>query len=515
MKNVLNELSLEGLDRYAGLLKAGDPAITSWEFADLIREARRESYEYEIAHEFDKITGLIKKNFSDVVAFDPWSERNKYEIAARDAGWRVILDISNTGKNMGGYRVETHNAKRRSGNYLVAGQELPDLKESLAKAWQYAAAHLKLDLDPKPRYDTKTEKIYALMLREIVKNDAVLKFYKRDFYTFDLNHLQDTGASGEYLWLVRESGTHLVTLGVHNRLNEGFRYAVEMRESTPRELFLINAERATILPITEAYAFELLGKLEYQISGSTVMKGNDPIADFEVKTSWSANQQLGGSVRYFPVANANLSLHDLTAMRQIAIEEVVVKASSLFTKTKEILVSQDGVYVPINKLIDAATVAENEHEAQHVTWYGTITGDEKDRDLLLSLGVKIGDFDYKNSEYTVKVSADALKALDGYWGTFMWGLQGLSHTILPDTGNHFHAEEIIVPMASLQPSEMGAYCSYLRYTSHVIVTNHMPIGARTIETNLANCAALLEKTEEALRIKPLPSASNTQSLELT
>ena len=47
-----------------------------------------------------------------------------------------------------------------------------------------------------------------------------------------------------------------------------------------------------------------------------------------------------------------------------------------------------------------------------------------DTDTLEEIGVKLGTFNPTEWEYTYcEVSADAMVKLDGYWGTFVWGLE--------------------------------------------------------------------------------------------
>lgn len=66
----------------------------------------------------------------------------------------------------------------------------------------------------------RVERVFEAMRSVIEGPDARLKHYKVDFYEHDHAYLQRTYATGLYGWVIRESGTHLVQLGRHPRMNE-------------------------------------------------------------------------------------------------------------------------------------------------------------------------------------------------------------------------------------------------------------------------------------------------------
>lgn len=55
---------------------------------------------------------------------------------------------------------------------------------------------------------------------------------------------------------------------------------------------------------------------------------------------------------------------------------------------------------------------------------GWIHGDEKDAEMLTSIGVKLGPWDPKIYGWpTCDVPSEAMEKLDGWWGQFIWGLE--------------------------------------------------------------------------------------------
>jgi hypothetical protein len=167
-----------------------------------------------------------------------------------------------------------------------------------------------------------------------------LTHYKSDFYKCDVDYLNRTEAPGSrYLWVVRETGTHLVRLGVHPKIHEEGTAALHVCAPAKREVYLVDDKGLT--RINDERATQLLKQLDYHVSNGVVYKGRVAIASFTVETSrWSIGKPPAGTVR-FAALQQYLALETLVALRQIAESEVVVATQSLFTRTES--ATLDGV----------------------------------------------------------------------------------------------------------------------------------------------------------------------------
>lgn len=55
---------------------------------------------------------------------------------------------------------------------------------------------------------------------------------------------------------------------------------------------------------------------------------------------------------------------------------------------------------------------------------GWIHGDQKDAELLTSIGVKLGPWDSEIGAWSpCDLSVEVMEKLDGLWGQFIWGLE--------------------------------------------------------------------------------------------
>ncbi len=162
-----------------------------------------------------------------------------------------------------------------------------------------------------------------------------LKHYRQDFYEHDRRFIErNHSTDASYLWIVRESGTHLIALGVHPKMcEEGF---AAMRLSGACDLYLVKRERVKSVGFEEAE--RLLREFRYRVDGASVVNAQGVLAGFTVSMSpWHAGS-VKGTVRYTTGASSrSLSLGDLIALAQIAECEVIRSTQSLFTPTELIL----------------------------------------------------------------------------------------------------------------------------------------------------------------------------------
>lgn len=95
------------------------------------------------------------------------------------------------------------------------------------------------------------------------------------------------------------------------------------------------------------------------------------------------------------------------------------------------------------------------------TLYGTILAGRNDRAILEGLGIatdKGVDLPDGGYEYSVKVSPNAMKELDPYWGTFVWELHPLKDVARIDADS-FEA----IPVDDMTEAQISAYKAYLHF----------------------------------------------------
>lgn len=207
--------------------------------------------------------------------------------------------------------------------------------------WDIAEAAIAVKLPPgaTTAVDTRValsgraRALFEAMSAIVEAPNSILKHYKKDFYKYDAEYLARTHAIGAHIWIVRDSGTHLARIGVHERMHLDIE-AVLQDCRDGREIYLIESERISIKRISEGRARDLMKTFEYKTHNSSVTKDRDCIAWLDVRlTPWTDGRAPQGIVRIEPIARS-FSKGDLIALRQIAECEVIAASQSLFTGTK-------------------------------------------------------------------------------------------------------------------------------------------------------------------------------------
>jgi hypothetical protein len=181
---------------------------------------------------------------------------------------------------------------------------------------------------------SRVARIFDAMRAIVEQPDARLRHYTVDFYEHDRAYLQRTYATGMYGWVIRESGTHLVQLGRHPRMNEELDAALHTGPS--RDCYLIDARNATVKAVTEGKLREEMARFNYITGPQTVEKNGRTIATMDVSmTPWTHAKPPQGIVR-FGSLDVPLSHEDLVALGQIGPSEVIRVSHSLFTGTQSI-----------------------------------------------------------------------------------------------------------------------------------------------------------------------------------
>lgn len=162
-----------------------------------------------------------------------------------------------------------------------------------------------------------------------------LTHYRDDFYKHDRRYLEATDAPGSrYIWVVRETGTHLVKIGVHPGMHEEITAAMATCGPERREVYLVSD--AGVTKLSDAKTKTLLQSYQYTVQGSMVFKEKRHLATLDVSVSrWSQGSQPTGTVHITGV-QPYLSLETLVSLCQIGEREVIRKAGTLFVGTETI-----------------------------------------------------------------------------------------------------------------------------------------------------------------------------------
>lgn len=163
--------------------------------------------------------------------------------------------------------------------------------------------------------------------------DCRLQHYRDDFFKCDRGYLARTHATGRYVWVLRNSGTHLIQIGAHERNYEELDAALHAGGNAC-DIYLIDSARVSVTKIDAAKAREIGKRLDYVTRNGVVSKDGRAIACIEITlTPWSHGKPPQGIVR-MTSTDAQLSKGDLIALRQIAEWEVIGRTQSLFTRTQ-------------------------------------------------------------------------------------------------------------------------------------------------------------------------------------
>lgn len=166
----------------------------------------------------------------------------------------------------------------------------------------------------------------------------MLASYKSDFYELDKAYLKKNWvAKARMLWVIKPSGSELVRIGVHSKLNE-FASAVirtALRESRDGcEIYLVS-DRGIQKIDTDRAKIELL-KMDFNTGHNTVSDaGGNLIATFEIRPRLDRQNQRG-SVYFGSSPGVTISVEQRVALRHIANCELIRVWGSFFCSLDEI-----------------------------------------------------------------------------------------------------------------------------------------------------------------------------------
>ena len=167
----------------------------------------------------------------------------------------------------------------------------------------------------------------------------LLTFYKTDFAADKLLIKSDWHPAMRMLWIVRESGTHLDTLGVHPRQNEALRVVIDHNQYNKTidqvDCFLITAHGVS--KITAERALTELKRLDYLVQDGKVMDASGiELASLDIHLIHD-NSHMTGEVAFItPNMDVMAQRQHHIALMQIAKAEVVNAWQSLWAKPRTV-----------------------------------------------------------------------------------------------------------------------------------------------------------------------------------
>lgn len=184
------------------------------------------------------------------------------------------------------------------------------------------------------------KQLHEQMAKCVDGPDSRLKYHRDDFETLDLRYLENTWHPGaRMLWVVRESGTHIVPLGIHSKMSEEGLAILDMADSedAPKELYLLSLRGVTRL--TDSQARSELAKIDWSLDrNGRIFHKEVAIADIvdvvDVVVEGEDNA-LYADVDLFPIFDVEeLSIGELVALRIFAECAAIAVAQSLFVQTR-------------------------------------------------------------------------------------------------------------------------------------------------------------------------------------
>jgi hypothetical protein len=165
----------------------------------------------------------------------------------------------------------------------------------------------------------------------------LLRFYRDDFESSDLRYLENAWhLDAKMLWVVRESGTHIVPLDIHPAMSGEGRAILNMAE--PKEAFLLTRRGVEQIPLDQA-ARELGARHWSQDGARRVSKHGEPVADIvDIVHSREGNTRIADAKLHMIKPVGDLSLGDLVALRIYAERAAIDEAGTLFVGTRSVRV---------------------------------------------------------------------------------------------------------------------------------------------------------------------------------
>lgn len=207
-------------------------------------------------------------------------------------------------------------------------------------------------------------------MKAIVEQDGYpfLKHYKSDFYECDLRLLNALYTSkSRWLWILRENGSHLLRIGVHERETEAaFIYIDNAMKSTAigGDFYVLSADG--VKRLNQEQAKLAVMKIDYVVKGERIAKtSGEEIANIAVNAyTMPSDGNVYADVNVTSIPGYLPDLGDLSALAIIGVREAEKKAGSMFVKIKKFTFDEADIHDEIEKRKLNRALAQSEKRNQ-------------------------------------------------------------------------------------------------------------------------------------------------------
>lgn len=181
----------------------------------------------------------------------------------------------------------------------------------------------------------KFQAAFNRMTNIVESEQCILTGYRQDFYQFDRDHLANTGTvGGRYIWVLRENGTHLASIGLHPRATEFVECALDSFEQVQcYEITLLADGDAEISSITVPKARDLIKTCAFEFEGRHIKLKGRLLATVDIHPLY--NQGTYGGKVCFTFEDAPSSDTELS-FKQMALHLFQERVGTLFACMDEV-----------------------------------------------------------------------------------------------------------------------------------------------------------------------------------
>ncbi|MCA8228375.1 hypothetical protein [Burkholderia vietnamiensis] len=331
----------------------------------------------------------------------------------------------------------------------------------------------------------RAEGVFRVMRPIVEDTQSRLQHYRNDFYQHDRHYLRTTHAVGQYLWLVRESGTDLRQLGVHASEHDWARAALTITQRS--DIYLVNADTMTLSRVNNQQAAQLLdAPLRYRLDDDVITKNGEPLARLAMTTHWDGQHEVDAVLESLRVLD---DAERATLGRFIGFEGAA-RTGSMFTAVRRATLDGHDLFTmlgPPTPALDASA-----------TWYGVIRAAADEADFLRSLRIDLGAWNATLGTFSARVTEAALANLEPYAGSIDWELRPLPHALKPEG-----EIELVKPLARLTVDQLTAYDAFLRYAASVDTSVPAPVFAAMIDATGAESKRRAAPAATATALGPI------------
>ncbi|AVX93399.1 hypothetical protein [Pseudomonas psychrophila] len=181
----------------------------------------------------------------------------------------------------------------------------------------------------------KFQAAYNRMTAIVESEQCILTGYRQDFYQLDRDHLANTGTvGGRYVWVIRENGTHLASIGLHPRATEFVECALDSFEKVQcYEITLLADGDANIKSISVVKARDLIKTCAFEFEGRHIKLRGRLLATVDIHPLFHQGRY-GGKVcfTFDDAPSSDTELH----FKQMALHLFQERVCTLFACPDEV-----------------------------------------------------------------------------------------------------------------------------------------------------------------------------------